>query len=60
MEMQEDFVRECIWTIDGHSSIFFGLLHHIHFLCHLLCTTDMHLVVRTWKLPIFTCSLFFS
>lgn len=23
MEMQEDFVRECIWTIDGHSSIFF-------------------------------------
>jgi hypothetical protein len=60
MEMQEDFVRECIWTIDGHSSNFFGLLHHIHFLCHLLYTTDMHLVVRTCKLPIFTCSLFFS
>jgi len=23
MEMQEYFVRECIWTIDGHSFIFF-------------------------------------
>lgn len=61
MEMQDNFVRECIWTINEVMVSFFRVVAlYTFFLCHFfLYTIDMHLVVRACELSIFTCSLFF-
>lgn len=59
MEMQEYFVRDCIWIIDGHGFIFLVVVLNTHFFRHFLqYTTGTHLFVRTCELPVFICTFF--